>query len=82
MHELFKNGFFTGINYWGSKSAINMWSEYDEESIERDFSLLREVGITHLRVFPLWPVFQPLTALYGPGDVFEYGFGEDPLPDT
>jgi endo-1,4-beta-mannosidase len=82
MHELFKNGFFTGINYWGSKSAINMWSEYDEESIERDFSLLREVGITHLRVFPLWPVFQPLTALYGPGDVFEYGFGENSLPDT
>ena len=82
MHELFKNGFFTGINYWGSKSAINMWSEYDEESIERDFSLLREVGITHLRVFPLWPVFQPLTALYGPADVFEYGFGENSLPDT
>ena len=82
MHELFKNGFFTGINYWGSKSAINMWSEYDAESIERDLALLHDAGITHLRIFPLWPVFQPLCALWGPGDVYEYGFGEDPLPDT
>ena len=82
MHEIFRDGFFTGINYWGSKSAINMWSEYDPESIERDFALLRDAGITHLRVFPLWPVFQPLHAIYGPKDIYEYGFGEDPLPDT
>lgn len=44
--------------------------------------LLREAGITHLRVFPLWPVFQPLHAIYGPSDVYEYAFGEEPLPDT
>lgn len=74
--------FFTGINYWGSESAINMWSEFNEESIEKDMKLLESVGITHLRVFPLWSVFQPLKALYGPYAVYEYGFGEDRLPDT
>ena len=82
MENFFGGGFFTGVNYWGSKSAINMWTEFDAESIENDLRLLKNVGITHLRVFPLWPVFQPLCALYGPTDVFEYSFGEDPLPDT
>lgn len=74
--------FFTGINYWGSESAINMWENFNPESIENDFKLLKNAGITHLRVFPLWSVFQPLKALYGPSDVYEYGFGEDSLPDT
>ncbi len=82
MIDIFKDGFFTGMNYWGSKSAINMWNEYDGESIDEDLRLLSEAGITHLRVFPLWPTFQPLKAIYGPQDVYEYGLGEDPLPDT
>lgn len=68
--------FFTGINYWRSESAINMWENFNPASIENDLRLLRDAGITHLRVFPLWPIFQPLTALYGPDDVYEYSFGE------
>ena len=43
--------FFTGINYWGSEKGINMWSEFNEESVENDMKLLKEAGITHLRVF-------------------------------
>lgn len=79
----FNQGFFTGINYWDSKNAINMWRDFDQKVIEKDFELLQKAGITHLRIFPLWPVFQPLTALYGPSTkAYEYGFGEDPLPDT
>ena len=76
------NKFFTGLNYWGSESAINMWNEFNEESIENDLRLMKNAGITHLRIFPLWSVFQPLNALYGPKDVYEYTFGEEPLPDT
>ena len=81
MRDFFEGGFFTGINYWGSKSAINMWSEFDAQSIEQDLVLMKEAGITHLRVFPLWSVFQPICALYTKS-VYEYTFGEDPLPDT
>ena len=81
MYDLFKDGFFTGINYWGSKSAINMWSEFDAESIENDLRIMKDAGLTHLRVFPLWSVFQPLCALYTKS-IYEYTFGEDPLPDT
>lgn len=74
--------FFTGINYWGSQDAINMWETFDAASIEKDFQVLTDCGITHLRVFPLWPVFQPLKALYGPKEVYEFGMGENCLPDT
>ncbi len=74
--------FFTGINYWSSADAINMWENFSAEQIEKDFQVLSECGITHLRVFPLWPVFQPLKALYGPKEVYEFGMGEDCLDDT
>lgn len=79
---MMENEFFTGLNYWGSAHAINMWRNFDKESIENDMKLMQGAGITHLRIFPLWSVFQPLNALYGPNDVYEYTFGEDPLPDT
>ncbi len=75
-------GFFTGINYWGSQEAIDMWEHFDADTIDKDLALLQGVGVTHLRVFPLWSVFQPLHALYGPSAVYEYTFGEEPLPDT
>ena len=80
--ERISNTFFTGINYWGSEAAINMWESFDAESVEKDFQALTGCGVTHLRVFPLWPVFQPLKALYGPKEVYEFGMGEDCLPDT
>ena len=79
---MLENEFFTGLNYWGSKHAINMWSKFDKESIEEDMKVMQKAGITHLRVFPLWPVFQPLYALYEANGVYEYSFGEETLPDT
>lgn len=81
-YQDFFGPFFTGINYWCSKNAINMWEDYDEKVVEKDFQLLSEAGITHLRVFPTWHVFQPLKAIYGPGSVYEYRLGETPLPNT
>lgn len=76
------DSFFTGINYWASKNAIKMWEDFDEASIENDLKLLNEAGITHLRVFPLWSTFQPLTAEYSFVGAYEYRFGDSPLPDT
>ena len=84
MHtEAFLDHFFTGINYWGSKNATNMWRDYDGESVDADMAAMCSAGITHLRVFPMWADFQPLTALYTTSQTpYEYRFGEDPLPDT
>ncbi len=74
--------FFTGINYWASKNAIHMWRDYDRASIENDMKLLRDAGITMLRVFPTWNDFQPLSAFCAPGRIYEYGLNGNVLPDT
>ena len=82
MNSIF-DGFFTGINYWGSKNATHMWRDYDSCSIERDMKLLHDAGVTVLRVFPNWEDFQPITAFTGPGGrAYEYGMHGKPCPDT
>ena len=73
-----------GANYWASPNAINMWSEWDAAAVEADFRVLSAHNIKTLRVFPLWPVFQPLKAMYANEIIYEYRMmpGENPLPDT
>ncbi len=80
--RMLDKGFFTGINYWASKNAMNMWHDFDEASVERDMVELKNVGVTCLRVFPLWHDFQPLTAIHQTDGAYEYRFGEDVRPDT
>lgn len=60
-----------------------MWSNWQPDVIAADFAKLAEGNLTLLRVFPLWPDFQPLHRLCGAeGNFHEYRFGEEPLPDT
>ena len=81
--KLFSGGFFTGVNYWALKNATNMWEDFDEASIEEDMKAMAAAGVTHLRVFPTWHVFQPLKALYTTRlTPYEYRFGEEARPDT
>lgn len=54
-----------GCNYWASHAGTAMWRDWDASRVERDLDLLKAHGMTVLRVFPLWPDFQPLTAEYG-----------------
>ena len=84
MENIFNNGkLFVGINYWASHNSINMWREWDAKKVEDDFRRMKEAGISVLRVFPLWPDFQPLTSLYmNNGQRYEYRFGEEKIPDT
>lgn len=74
--------FFVGCNYWASHAGTQMWSDWQPAVVEQDLTRLAQGGIQVLRVFPLWPDFQPLTLLrqYG-GKAKEFGFGEKPLPD-
>ncbi len=76
------NNYCIGCNYWSSKSAMYMWREWDETVIEKDFKILSENGINVLRIFPLWPDFQPITKLYGPNGSYHYGFKDGILPET
>lgn len=59
-----------------------MWSDWQEDVVKEDIKQLQSAGLSVLRVFPLWPDFQPLTLLRGfAGRPHEYRFGELPLPD-
>lgn len=78
-----KGRFFTGCNYWASHAGTRMWSDWNPEVVEEDFRRMHEAGLTLVRVFPLWPDFQPITLLrQGGGAPREYRFGEVPLPNT
>ncbi|MBB6671641.1 beta-mannanase [Cohnella nanjingensis] len=74
--------FFVGCNYWASHAGTAMWSDWRPDVVERDLKLLAEQGLEVLRVFPLWPDFQPIATLYGGhGHAMDVRFGERKLPD-
>lgn len=50
-----------GCNYWASHAGVRMWRDWNPRQVERDLDALAACGMTVLRVFPLWPDFQPLT---------------------
>jgi len=74
--------FFIGCNYWASHAGTAMWSDWRSDVIERDMKLLSEQGLEVLRVFPLWPDFQPIQMVYGGnGHAAGVRFGEQRLSD-
>lgn len=76
------SSFLLGVNYWASHAGTRMWSDWREDVVEADLRQIHAAGLRALRVFPLWPDFQPLTLLRGcQGLSREYRFGERPLPD-
>ena len=75
--------FRVGCNYWASHAGAHMWSDWQPQIVSADLAQLAESKLTLLRVFPLWPDFQPLSRLsHTYGDFFEYRHGETSLPDT
>jgi Endo-beta-mannanase len=82
--DIFKSGdFFCGANYWASHAGTNMWRDWNIETVESDLKRLSEAKITVLRVFPLWPDFQPLKMHRGGGgSEREMRIGENVLPFT
>ena len=78
-----------GLNYWASDNATRMWKHWHPDTIEKDMEALERHAVRLLRVFPLWPDFQPIRLLRYGGSVQattdrEVCLGEDelPLPDT
>jgi hypothetical protein len=60
-----------------------MWADWQPDVVDADLRQLAEGGLQVLRVFPLWPDFQPITLLRGgAGKPREVRFGEALLPDT
>ncbi|MBQ9548878.1 MAG: hypothetical protein IJV01_06975 [Bacteroidales bacterium] len=77
-----KGSFFTGVNYWGSESATEMWNRWNPQSIDLDIRTLAQNGVQVIRCFPRWDLFQPITMFYGiRGSFMEYGMNGGPLTD-
>lgn len=73
--------FVIGCNYWASHAGTRMWVDWRPDVIREDLRQLATAGLQLLRVFPLWPDFQPLSLLRGGGGaVRQYRHGETPLP--
>ena len=73
--------FLVGCNYWASHAGTAMWKNWQPEIVAQDLQRLSQAGLQVLRVFPLWPDFQPLTVLGTGFSPVETRFGEAPLPD-
>lgn len=48
-----------GVNYTPSHNWWYCWNDWDADSIKRDLDAVTELGADHLRIFPIWPYFQP-----------------------
>ena len=81
-HELIQPGrFVVGCNYWASHAGTRMWEDWQPDVVRRDLRRLRKGELQVLRVFPLWPDFQPLTSLRTGAGPVEFRLGELSLPD-
>lgn len=55
-----------GVNYTPSKGWFHHWLDFDLDAVRTDLDAIANLGLDHVRVFPLWPVFQPNRTLIRP----------------
>ncbi|MGP3990947.1 glycoside hydrolase 5 family protein [Streptomyces sp. 3N207] len=55
-----------GVNYTPSKGWFHHWLDFDLDEVRADLDSVAALGLDHIRVFPLWPLFQPNRALIRP----------------
>ncbi|MFD5466384.1 glycosyl hydrolase [Kitasatospora sp. NPDC127059] len=55
-----------GVNYTPSSGWFHHWLDFDLDAVRADFDSVAALGLDHVRVFPLWPLFQPNRTLIRP----------------
>lgn len=55
-----------GVNYTPSHGWFHHWLDFDLDTVRADLDAIAALGLDHVRVFPLWPVFQPNRTLIRP----------------
>ncbi len=51
--------FTLGVNYWPRRKAMAWWSNFDRGEVREEFAIIREYGMTLVRIFLLWDDWQP-----------------------
>ncbi|MDK8099185.1 MAG: hypothetical protein E6700_01835 [Winkia neuii] len=52
-----------GVNYVPRVGWFYQWAHLDKAALRDDFQAIAEIGLDHVRLFPLWPLLQPNRAL-------------------
>ncbi|MFC9842250.1 glycosyl hydrolase [Streptomyces sp. NPDC060223] len=55
-----------GVNYTPSVGWFHHWLDFDLDAVRADLDSIAALGLDHIRVFPLWPYFQPNRTLIRP----------------
>ncbi|KIZ16943.1 glycoside hydrolase 5 family protein [Streptomyces natalensis] len=55
-----------GANYTPGQGWFHHWLDFDLDAVRADLDSLAGLGLDHIRVFPLWPLFQPHRTLIRP----------------
>ncbi|MFI1393681.1 glycosyl hydrolase [Streptomyces sp. NPDC020681] len=55
-----------GANYTPSQGWFHHWLDFDLDAVRADLDAVAGLGLDHIRVFPLWPLFQPNRTLIRP----------------
>ncbi|MFD7818383.1 glycosyl hydrolase [Streptomyces sp. NPDC059785] len=55
-----------GVNYTPSQGWFHHWLDFDLDAVRADLDSIAALGLDHVRVFPLWPYFQPNRTLIRP----------------
>ena len=55
-----------GANYTPSQGWFHSWLDLDIDATRRDFEGIAQLGLDHVRLFPLWPLLQPNRGLVRP----------------
>ena len=56
-----------GVNYTPRVGWFHHWLDFSADDVARDFDTIAELGVDHVRIFPLWPLLQPNRTLIRPG---------------
>jgi hypothetical protein len=55
-----------GVNYTPSVGWFHHWLDFDLDAVRADLDSVAGLGMDHVRVFALWPLFQPNRTLIRP----------------
>lgn len=51
--------FVLGVNYWPRRKAMYWWSDFDAGEVRDEFGVIRDMGLSQVRIFLLWEDWQP-----------------------
>jgi endo-1,4-beta-mannosidase len=51
--------FILGVNYWPRRTAMYWWSNFNADEVREEFAVIRDLGMSVVRIFLLWDDWQP-----------------------